>query len=363
MKISAYAVRPAAFPNLDPGWRFGGQRVPSLKGVFLALRAEDSTQGEGYVPVLRHLGSSAEGLAAALAEMGQALLGRPALHVAANLAVAAKARPGDLPALSAVDCALHDLAARLYGVSVATLLGGARRRRLPVLRIVPIKSPEDMTRRAAELAGEGFKALKLKLEGDLDEDIARVAAVRQELGGAVTLYVDPNQAYRAKPAIALCQALADLGVERVEQPVLQRDYRQMAAVTAATPLIVEADEGLHTSGDLLALAGHKAADAICLKLTKSGGIRAVVSMAEMSGPLGLDYRMSTAFGGALISLAAAQAAAVLPAAPGFAEVGEFAHFGDDPHAPPRVVEGALELDDAPGMGLERQLSELRWQEA
>lgn len=362
MKITGYAVRAASFPNHDPDWRFGVHHVPNLAGAFLALRAENGTVGEGYAPVLRYLGTSSGSLEAALREMGRALLDRPALHFAANLVVAAKARPGDLPAMSAADMALHDLAARLHAVSLATLLGGARRDRLQVMRIVPIKAPGEMAERSAALVQEGFKALKLKLDGDLTTDIARVAAVRQAVGDAVVLYVDPNQTYRAKPAIALCRALTDLGVERVEQPVAKMDYCQMAAVTAASPLVVEADEGLHTPADLVAVAEHKAADAICLKLTKSGGIRAALAMAEQAAPFGLAYRMSTAFGGALISLAAAQAAAVLPEPEGFAEVGEFAHFGDDPHPAPSVVDGELRLDDSPGLGNAMQLGDLSWQE-
>lgn len=354
MRIDAFAVAPSALANTDPDWRFGDTHVPRLEGVFVALRAADGTVGEGYAPVLRYLGLTAEGLASAAAAMARALVGRDATSVLTGVAAAARAQPAALPALSAVDMALHDLAGRLLGLPLATLLGGAVRDRVPIVRIVPIKPPAAMAERARALAGEGFRALKLKGSGDLETDVARVAAVREAVGAGIALYVDPNQAYAAKPARRLCVALADLGVARIEQPVPAADRRGLASVTAGTGLVVEADEAMHVPADVVALRDARAVDAVCLKLTKSGGLAATVENARLAAALGLGSRMGTAFGGALISMAAAGAAASLPAAEGFAEVGEFAHFDGDPHEAPVVEDGALVIGDAPGIGVARR---------
>lgn len=354
MRIDAFAVTPVRLANTDPDWRYGDNHVPRLAGALVALRAADGTVGEGYAPVLRHLGLTPEGLASAATAMARALLGRDATALATGVAAAARAQPAALPALSAVDMALHDLAGRLLGLPLATLLGGAVRDRVPAVRIVPIKPPAAMAERARALADEGYGALKLKGSGDLAVDLARVAAVREAVGPGVALYVDPNQAYAPKAARALCAGLADLGVTRIEQPVPAADLRGLAAVAAGTGLVVEADEAMHTEADVVAIRDAAAADAVCLKLTKSGGLAATMAIARLAGALGLGCRMGTAFGGALISMAAAQAAAALPTAEGCAEIAEFAHFDGDPHEPPRIEDGSLVLSDAPGIGVTRR---------
>ena len=94
--------------------------------------------------------------------------------------------------------ALHDLLARQLGVSLNVLLGGRMRDPIPQARILAIKPPADMARQAALRVEEGFKQLKLKLSGDTELDVQRVAEVRAAVGSQVVLTLDPNQSYNAK---------------------------------------------------------------------------------------------------------------------------------------------------------------------
>ena len=54
----------------------------------------------------------------------------------------------------------------------------------------------------------------MKLSGALDEDVARVRAVRAVFGDRLWLSVDGNGAYGVDDAIALAKALEPLGVAR-----------------------------------------------------------------------------------------------------------------------------------------------------
>lgn len=355
MRITAWSVEPSAFDNLDPDWRYGTTHVPRLEGVFVALRAEDGTVGEGYSPVLGHLGLDRDGLAAACGRIASLCLGGDASAYRVTATQAARQSGLSGPALAAVDMALVDLAARIHGLSVSVLLGGRFRDRVPVVRIVPIKAPEAMADAARALVDDGYRAVKLKATGTLDEDVARVSAVRAAVGAAVEIYVDPNQAYALDGAIRFCEAAAELGVARVEQPVPATDRDMMARLVAAVRLpVVEADEKLFELPDLVDVLERRAAHGICLKFARSGGILPTLAMAELAHAHGVAVRMGTAFGGPLISLAGAQVAAALANADGFAEVAEFAHFSDATHAPPRIEGGCLVLDDTPGFGQVRQ---------
>jgi len=355
MRITAFSIEPSAFDNLDADWRYGTTHVPRLEGVFVALRAEDGTVGEGYSPVLGHLGLDRDALAASCGRLAAACLGRDAVAFRVTATQIARDSGVSGPALAAVEMALIDLAARVHGMSVAVLLGGRFRDRVPVVRIVPIKAPEAMAATARVLVDEGYRAVKLKAAGALADDVARVAAVRAAVGSDVEIYVDPNQAYDLDGAIRFCAAAAGLGVTRVEQPVPAGDRETMAWLAAAVRSpIVEADEKLFALDDLVDVLERKAAHGICLKFARSGGILPTLAMAELARSHGVAARMGTAFGGPLVSLAGAQVAAALADVDGFAEIAEFAHFSDTAHEPPRVEDGCLVLDDAPGFGQVRR---------
>ncbi|ESR23014.1 mandelate racemase/muconate lactonizing enzyme family protein [Lutibaculum baratangense] len=355
MKIEAWSVEPAEFENLDPDWRYGDTHVPRLAGVFVALRAEDGTLGEGYAPVLGHLGRSQGELVREVESLAAACVGGDARQFSVNAVAARRSTGISGPALSALDMALHDLAARIAGIPVSLLLGGRHRERIPVVRIVPIKPPREMAAAAAALVERGYRAVKLKATGELDDDLARVGAVRAAIGEGPDIYVDPNQAYDVDGAIRFCRNAAELGVSRVEQPVPARDRDAMARVARElSELCVEADERLFTPADLVDVLERRAAHGVCLKLTRSGGIAPTLAMAGIAEGFGVKARMSTAFGGALVSLAAAEVAASLGALDGYAEVGEFDHFHDTCHHAPKLVEGSLLLGAEPGFGQRRK---------
>ena len=98
-------------------------------------------------------------------------------------------------AKAAVDCALYELMASALGVPLVTLLGGAVRSSVPILRILAIKTPQEMATQAQRLVDKGYLYLKIKVHGDVDEDVARVAAIRRQVGDAVHLTIDANQSY------------------------------------------------------------------------------------------------------------------------------------------------------------------------
>ncbi|MFD7729315.1 enolase C-terminal domain-like protein [Kitasatospora phosalacinea] len=178
-------------------------------------------------------------------QLGPVVLGRDALdtagaHEAMRRALRNTGRPGlGSYALSAVDLALWDLAARLLDVPLVGLLGGRPR---PVavygsggFTTYPDRVLERQLRGWVE--EQGIPRVKIKIGeswgGRPERDLERIAAARAAIGPGAALYVDADGAFTAKRAVRLAAAFADDGVTWFEEPVSSDDPAALAAVRAA----------------------------------------------------------------------------------------------------------------------------------
>ena len=106
-------------------------------------------------------------------------------------------------AIAGVDIALWDVMGRSLGVPIHRLLGGVGRETLSAYASSIMVEGMDETRLAAEqLAASKFRAVKLKVAGDLERDLERVALVRSILGPDTRLFVDVNWGYTVDEALA-----------------------------------------------------------------------------------------------------------------------------------------------------------------
>jgi D-galactarolactone cycloisomerase len=140
-----------------------------------------------------------------------------------------------------LEAALWDLAGKAEGVPAARLLGGAAGR-LPVYASCgELKPPEERAESARALRDEGFRALKLRIEGDrLGEGLAAVRAVREALGSSMDVIVDLNQGWRMPGDVSepagfadvrrLADELRELDVLWLEEPLPRGDVRGYAAL-------------------------------------------------------------------------------------------------------------------------------------
>ena len=145
---------------------------------------------------------------------------------------------------AAVDCALHDLIGRLLGCPVYDLLGGKVRDEMPSFDILPLESPERTTELAAEAAGAGVTALKVKMNRDVRTSVARVSAARRALGDEATLVVDANMSWTPKLAVQVCAKIEEFDIAMVEQPVPGNDLDGLEFVTKNTRVPICADESM-----------------------------------------------------------------------------------------------------------------------
>ena len=351
MKITHASVQPCIQGLADPQWKFARAQVPRLEGAVLQLRDEDGHTGLGYVHAIPAISTHGAGAVAALEFLAPRLVGRRADDIAAVMEEVDATLAFQPTVKAGIDMALHDLLARRLGVAVHVLLGGRMRDSVLLSRILPIKSPDEMARLAARLAGEGYCQLKLKLAGDTATDIARIAAVRAAVGPQVALTLDPNQSYHAKQLIGAFAKMERYDIALIEQPVPAADIAGLALLTRTLPVAIEADESAQSVRDVFRLVSERVVDVINLKVTNLGGLRHFMEAVRICEAGQVACRVGAAFGPALMQAMALQAACIPKALPYGCELSEHLHLQDDPFTALPVQAGRVNLPEGPGCGV------------
>jgi L-alanine-DL-glutamate epimerase-like enolase superfamily enzyme len=351
MKIVDVSVAECVLPKKDKDWKFALAANPATEGWVVSIRAEDGTVGYGYASTMNHYGAPHEAVKGALDRLIKHLIGRDAREIASILDELDEHMMGNNQAKSGIDCALHDLRARSLKVPLCDLFGGPAVREFPSLRILPIKSPSDMAKNARALSDRGVRHFKIKVHGDVEEDVERVKAIRAELGPEANLTVDCNQSYSPKDAIRSLNQMVQYRIDLVEQPVQVKDLVGLKAVTQAVPVTIEADEAAYSLDQVMILVRERIVDAISLKITKLGGLRKTYAAAQICDAGGVKYRMGAHVGPMLLAAHAMQLAAALPGIWYASELTEFDGLAEDPWEGLKLVDGALHLTDAIGCGV------------
>ena len=246
----------------------------------------------------------------------------------------------DLPqALAAVDLALWDRAGRRAGVPVVALLSDAALEEVRVNATIGAHDRAGAAAAAAAALARGFRCVKLKV--GVGDDAGRVAAVRAALGPEPLLRLDANGAWTVDEAVRAISSLSAAGLELVEEPVhgleALREVRERVAVRIAMDETA-AEPGSLTSG---------AADAVCLKLGRCGGISGLLASATLVRASGAEPYVASTLDGPLGIAGALHAAAALRlrAACGLATLDLFA----DLEHPFAVSDGAIAVPRGPGL--------------
>ncbi len=252
----------------------------------------------------------------------------------------------DLPqALAGLDLALWDLRGRREGRPVAALLASEPAGEVEVNATISALDRAGAAAEAGVAARSGFRCLKVKVgRGD---DAGRIAAVRAAAGPAVSLRLDANGAWTPGEAVTAIASLEAAGLELVEEPchgvAALREVRERVGARVAM------DETAAQPGAMLS----GAADAVCLKISRCGGISSLLGAAVAVRAMGAEIYLASSFDGPLGIAAGLHAAAALSPLPpcGLATLGAFEGL-EDP-LPPR--DGRIAVPTAPGLGVDPPL--------
>jgi L-alanine-DL-glutamate epimerase-like enolase superfamily enzyme len=352
MKIKAFDFEPCIMPLEDKNWKFALGTASTSRGYITRLHSDDGHVGYGYSNSSPHMGSTFESLPQELGRFKPIVSGKDPFAVESILKELDRSLTGASQAKAGIDCALHDLCARSLGIPLHDFIGGKVRDRVPVLRIVAIKTPAEMAANAEKLVAQGYRYLKIKVHGDVEEDVARVKAIRERVGNEIRLTIDANQSYTPKDAITAINRMAEHRLDLVEQPVSRHDLKGVALVTRSVPVVVEADEGAGTVDEIMRLVENRIVDAVSLKIQKLGGLRNALAAARICEAGKVKYRLGAHVGTRLGNAHAIHLAAALPGVDYACELGEFSRMHGDPFGGLDVVDGALAVPQGIGCGVE-----------
>jgi muconate cycloisomerase len=267
-------------------------------------------------------------------------------------------------AKAAVEFAFYDLSSRTLGVPVTTLLGGRSRTHVPVTHSIGLIPIADAEKEAAKVASEGIKTIKLKVGVDPKRDVEIVRVVRAAVGDQVELCIDANEGY-ATPgeAITLIRQMEKQRLKYVEQPVM--GIERLAQVARAVDTPVMADESAWNAHDVMQIVAQRAAQIVSIYTTKPGGLYKAMEVAAVCRAAGIICNVNGSVETGVGNLANVQLAAAAPSVvlscvlpvstPAEWQRGQIAgiYYKDDLIKQPlKLVDGAIEVPTAPGMGVE-----------
>ncbi|WP_207454000.1 mandelate racemase/muconate lactonizing enzyme family protein [Desertivibrio insolitus] len=187
-------------------------------------------------------------------------------------------------ALAGLDLALWDLAARREGRSVIDLLG-RRHERQPVYGsgVNLHYSLEELVAQAERWVAAGHRAVKMKVgKPDLAEDLDRVRAVKEVLGPDREVMVDANQRWGLDHATTAGQALGELGVSWLEEPLRADDLASHRELRKRIDVPIAAGENLHTVHRFRDWLDAGAVDVVQPNIVRVGGLTPFLAIAELA---------------------------------------------------------------------------------
>ena len=339
MDVSVDAVELPLRTPLRTAWGDLHQRTILL----LTIRGEDGVVGRGEAaPLEPYDGVPLAAVGAALEGYAEVLRGMPETGGAGLLDACRRAV--DLPqALAAVDMALWDRAGRRQGRPITALLTDESAASVPVNATIGGDDPEVAARAARAARAAGFGCVKVKVGLDGDEE--RVRAVRAAGGDELLIRLDANGAWGVDEAVERILALAPCGLELVEEPV--HGIVELREVRERVPVRIAMDETAAIPGAV----GAGAADAVCLKLSRCGGISALAVQAALVRAAGCEPYLASTYDGPLGIAAAVHLAAALGISTpcGLATLEAF-----DMPVPEvlRPVDGRIAAPAGPGLGID-----------
>jgi L-alanine-DL-glutamate epimerase-like enolase superfamily enzyme len=151
-------------------------------------------------------------------------------------------------AISAIDIALWDLRAKKAEEPLRKLLGGANNSTKCYAGGIDLNFPMDkLLSNIQAYLDQGFHAVKIKLgQETLEEDIQRVAAVRELIGPEIVFMVDANMKWNIENAIKAVKLLRPYNALWLEEPTIPDDYDGYNRISKEGGLAIAAGENLHT---------------------------------------------------------------------------------------------------------------------
>jgi len=254
----------------------------------------------------------------------------------------------DHAAISAIDCALWDLKAKINDEPLWRTLG-ARQGRVKAYASgidMPL-SDEDIHAFYSRMAGMGVDGGKLKIGLDMEADLRRIGIMNDCLKKASKrpyLCIDSNEYWSPKQAIRYIREIEEhFDITWVEEPARRWDYRGLRRVSRSVKAAVATGENINGIADFMALIANEAVDVVEFG-TSATGITGGLQVAHMAYGFEIPVALMNCPGNYMAHLAAALPNHMMMEV---VDAGRTPFFAFDTH----IEDGWIHIGDTPGFGL------------
>lgn len=296
MKISEFEIYKYSL-DLEQPLTVRGQQLKGRQGLIIHLTSEQGAEGFGEVAPLP--GFSKETLEEALDQ----------IELLRSSVCEQEAVPEGLSKFNGqfnqwLDPFSLKPSAR-FGFESAVLHLLANARHKPLYKLIPsafnrqvrvtglLSGPKDqLITQVNTLIKQGFSELKLKVGGDIDEDIEKVLIVNDAAYGKALLHLDANQMWDFDQAVTFGKAIGCAAASYIEEPF--KDTSRIPEFFDQTLIPVALDESVQnlTLEEIKSIAG---VETIVLKPTMLGGVEKTLQMLTQAENFALDAVISSSF--------------------------------------------------------------------
>lgn len=349
LKITDIKVYPFDIPLKDI-FQIATMQLSTARNVLVQVVTDGGIAGWGEAASFHALVGETQAINFAAAKALKAILiGKNPLGIDALSTAMDRYLPHNTTLKSALDMALHDIAAQAAGLPLYLFLGGEARAMETDLTI-GICDPGEAGEKALAIQAQGFRLIKIKLGLDFHDDHVRLANIRNAVGSAPILRIDANQGWDRMAARHHLDAFQHFDIEFCEQPCRADDWRGMRYVNRHSTIPIMADESLFSPVQAMQLVERDVAPYFNIKLSKSGGICNAIKIAHVAEAGAIPCMMGCMSESKLGITAAAHLGMALGTFK-FFDLDSFYEHEEDPiHGGVTISNGMIKVPDAPGIG-------------
>lgn len=263
---------------------------------------------------------------------------------------------------AACDVAAHDALARATDRPLWALLGRRQRTTIEVLWPTSSGTAKTDLEVIRVRAAEGFRTIMLKAgDREVGADLARVRSVCAALPEGVKVMVDANQGWCREEALEFITGATGLPLLLVEQPLAADDLSGLQQLREVASMPISVDESLQTLVQARRLINAEAADVFSIKVSKNGGLRNALDIADLVRDAGHRVLMNS-----MIELGVTQSASLHLGCVlenlidcGHAYMSTLRMADDVTEFSNQVHGGKIHLGDGAGLGVQIDLERVR----
>lgn len=280
------------------------KRSVRMAGAVVEVETSDGLTGHGFSSITNdEVVVSAVRDVAAAALKGKDAMAREAIAEDLYWRLTPRGQTGHaVHAISAIDCALWDIAGKRYGEPVSRLLGGARKEvRVYTTCGMNFLKRDELAQVAREMVKSGQRNLKMvvaagvpETNGDakaiqdiLDEDVVRVRTMREAAGPDARISIDANQSLDVFQARYLARRIAAYDIGFFEEPLRANDIHRLADFRREAPMPIAAGQNEGALSRWRDMVEASAVDILQLNVCMAGGFTGGMKVAALGQAFGV----------------------------------------------------------------------------